>query len=80
MGQFEAECRVGFAPRAARALLATAPGSPEEKNTLSVWKTVTPQCNSFKAADKPLTAWFERAFAAQALYHWVDLAPEMSKN
>lgn len=78
LGQLAAECRTGFAPIQVRAMLATEAGSASEKGALAVLKAVTPQCDSFAIADKPLTPWFERAFAAQALYHWVGLAPTLT--
>jgi hypothetical protein len=80
VGQLAAECRTGFAPMQVRALLDSEPGSAAEKGALNVLKAVTPQCASFAVADKPLTSQFERAFAAQALYHWVDLGPKLAKN
>lgn len=76
MAQMAAECRVGFAPIQARALLATEPGSAAEKGALTVWKSVTPQCDGFKVADKPLSGWFDRAYSAQALYHWMGFAKD----
>jgi len=75
-GQLVAECRVGFAPGAARALLATEAGSPGEAGALAAMKAVTPQCNSLDTAKLKLTPHFERAFAAQALYHWIGFAAE----
>jgi hypothetical protein len=80
MGQLGAECRTGFAPMQVRALLATEPGSEAEKGALAVLKAVTPQCASFAVADKPLTPYFERAYAAQALYHWTGLGPKLTKK
>ncbi|MXO59575.1 hypothetical protein GRI89_08475 [Altererythrobacter salegens] len=80
MGQLEAECRTGFAPIPVRSVLAMEAGSPAEKDALDALKSVTPQCDSFKVADKPLSQWFERAFYAQALYHWVNFAPTLAKN
>jgi hypothetical protein len=70
-GQLLAECRVGFAPVAARALIATEAGSQAEAGALAAMKAVTPQCNSLDTAETKLTPWFERAYAAQALYHWI---------
>jgi hypothetical protein len=69
--QLVAECRVGFAPVAARGLLATEPGTPAETGALAAMKAVTPQCNSLDTARTKVTPRFERAFAAQALYHWM---------
>jgi len=80
MGQLGAECRTGFAPMQVRALLATDPGSEAEKGALAVLKAVTPQCASFTVPDKPLTSYFERAFSAQALYHWTGLGPKLARN
>jgi signal transduction histidine kinase len=34
-------------------------------------QAVTPQCDSLDTAETKLTPWFERAYAAQALYHWI---------
>jgi hypothetical protein len=69
--QLVAECRVGFAPVAARGLLATEPGTPAETGALAAMKAVTPQCDSLDTAKTKVTPRFERAFAAQALYHWM---------
>lgn len=80
VGQLAAECRTGFAPMQVRAVLATEPGSQEEQGALAALKAVTPQCASFEVANKPLTPYFERAFAAQALYHWLDLGPQLARN
>jgi len=73
-GQLLAECRVGFAPVAARALIATEPGSQAEAGALAAMKAVTPQCDNLDTAKTKLTPWFERAFASQALYHWIGFA------
>jgi hypothetical protein len=75
-GQLVAECRVGFAPVAARALLATDVDTPAETGALAAMKAVTPQCNSLDTAKTKLTPRFERAFAAQALYHWIGFDPK----
>ena len=80
VGQLAAECRTGFAPTQVRAVLATEPGSKEEEGALAALKAVTPQCASFEVANKPLTPYFERAFAAQALYHWMDLGPKLARR
>lgn len=69
--QLVAECRVGFAPVAARGLLATEPDTPAETGALAAMKAVTPQCDSLDTAKTKVTPRFERAFAAQALYHWI---------
>lgn len=70
-GQLVAECRVGFAPVAARALLATEADTPAEAGALAAMKAVTPQCDSLDTAKTKLTPRFQRALAAQALYHWI---------
>lgn len=75
-GQLVAECRVGFAPVAARALLATEVDTPAEAGALAAMKAVTPQCNSLDTATTKLTPRFERAYAAQALYHWIGFDQE----
>lgn len=75
-GQLVAECRTGFSPVAARALLATEPGSPAEAGALAAMKAVTPQCDGLDKAKTKLTPLFERAYAAQALYHWIDYAAD----
>ena len=80
MGQFAAECRTGFAPVQVRGLLESEAGSAAERGALAVLKAVTPQCDSFKVEGRELTPHFERAYAAQALYHWVDLAPQLDKR
>ena len=80
MGQFAAECRTGFAPVQVRGLLESEAGSAAERGALAVLKAVTPQCDSFKVEGRELTPHFERAYAAQALYHWVDLAPQLAKR
>lgn len=71
-GQLVAECRVGFAPIAARALLAAEADTPAETGALAAMKAVTPQCDSLDTAKTKLTPRFERAYVAQALYHWID--------
>lgn len=78
--QLVAECRVGFAPIAARGLLATEPGTPAEAGALAAMKSVTPQCDSLDTAKTKVTPWFERAYAAQALYHWSELAPQLASK
>lgn len=78
MGQLAAECRTVLAPVQVRAVLALESGSAAEKGALSVLKSATSACDGFAVEGKSLTPWFERAFAAQALYHWIGFAGEGS--
>lgn len=74
VGQIAAECRTALAPFQVRGLLETEPGSPGEKGALTVLREVTPQCDSFRVEGHELTPYFERAFLAQALYHWIGFS------
>lgn len=74
MHQLAAECRVAMAPYPARALLGTEPGSEGEAAALTGWKQVTSGCDSLLDGVEPLSPYFERAYAALALYYWIDFA------
>lgn len=76
MHQLAAQCRVAMAPYPARALLDTEPGSGDEAAALQGWKSVTQGCDSLLQDVTPLSPYFERAYAALALYYWIDFAGE----
>lgn len=67
--QLIAECRVGFAPGAARAVIATEPSSEGQAAKLDQLRATTPECDEL-ASEDGVPDLYQRAFTAQALYHW----------
>ncbi|WP_145960892.1 hypothetical protein [Sphingosinithalassobacter portus] len=73
--QLATECRVGFAPGQARAVLEFEPGTPEYDQAVNVLRAATPQCAEI---DKDVTrdVYIERAYLNIALYHWMRFRTE----
>ena len=69
--QMAAECRTAINPIAVRGLLATEVGSVLEESAFTALNAATSTCDQLKAEnDMPL--YFQRAYLAQALYHWTN--------
>jgi hypothetical protein len=77
--QLTAQCRTGFAPQQARAVLDTPLGSEEQKKAIGLLHALTPACDSFEVPE-PMDVHFERAYIAQAVYYWSDFAPAFTQQ
>ncbi len=69
--QMAAECRTAINPIAVRGLLATEAGSELEKGAFAALNAATSTCDQLKPADD-MPLYFQRAYLAQALYHWTN--------